>query len=103
VHLLHQVATALARARAEAAGDDDLAVLGQGVANGVQAFLDGIVDEAAGVDDDQVRAFKGLGGLVTLGAELREDEFGVGQVLGAAKLTKPIFGFLAASVVATAS
>ena len=62
-------------ARAQAAGDDDLAVLGQGLANRVQAFLDGIVNETAGVDDDQIRAFKGLGGLVALGAELREDEF----------------------------
>jgi hypothetical protein len=77
---------------AQAAGDDDLAVFGQGLADGVQAFLDRIVDEAAGVDDDQVGALEGLGGLVALGAELREDEFGVGQGLGAAQADKPIRG-----------
>jgi hypothetical protein len=73
---------------AQAAGDDDLAVLGQRLADGVQAFLDRIVDEAAGVDDDQVGALKGLGGLVALGAQLGEDQLGVGQGLGAAQADK---------------
>jgi hypothetical protein len=90
---LDQIAAAARAERApQAAGDDDLAVFGQGFANGVQAFLDGIVDEAAGVDDDQVRALEGLGGLVALGAELREDEFGVGQALGQPRLTNPTLG-----------
>jgi hypothetical protein len=85
VHLAHQVAAALARLGAQATGDDDLAVFGQRLADGVQAFLDRVVDEAAGVDDHQVRAFEGLGGLVALGAQLREDQFGIGQGLGAAQ------------------
>jgi hypothetical protein len=96
VHLPHQVATALALARAQATGDDHLAVLGQRLADGVQAFLDGVVDEAAGVDDHQVGAGEGLGGLVALGAELREDQFGVGQRLGAAQADKADLGRRAA-------
>ena len=60
VHLAHQVAAALARLGAEAAGDDDLAVLGQRLADGVEALLDRVVDEAAGVDDHQVGAGEGL-------------------------------------------
>ena len=49
VRLAHDVALG-----AEAAGDDDLAVLGERLADGVQRFLDRGVDEAAGVDDHQV-------------------------------------------------
>jgi hypothetical protein len=85
VHLLHQVAAALPGLRAQAAGDDDLAVLGQCLADGVQALLDSIVDEAAGVDDHQVGALEALGGFVAFSAQLSEDEFGVGQGLGAAE------------------
>ncbi len=69
-----------------------LAVFGQGFANGVQAFLHGIVNEPAGVDDDEVGALEGLGGFVALGAELREDEFGVRQRLGAAQADESDFG-----------
>jgi hypothetical protein len=47
------------------------------------AFLDGVVNEATGVDDDQVSAFKGFGSLVTLGAQLRQDQLGIGQRFGA--------------------
>ncbi|MNT72138.1 hypothetical protein D3C72_2107090 [compost metagenome] len=84
VHLAHHVAAIVARAGTQAAGDDDLAVFGQRFADGVQAFLDRIVNEAAGVDDDQIRALEGLGGFITLGAQLREDQLGIGQGLGAA-------------------
>ena len=41
---------------AEAAGDDDAAVLGHGLADGVEALLLGAVEEAAGVHDDDVGA-----------------------------------------------
>jgi hypothetical protein len=81
-----------ARLGAQAAGDDDLAVLGQRLADGVQAFLDGVVDEAAGVDDHQVGALEGLGGLVALGAQLGEDQLGVGQRLGAAQADEADLG-----------
>ena len=43
------------RLRAEAAGDDDAAVLLEGFADGIQRFVDGGIDEAAGVHDDDVR------------------------------------------------
>src|SRR2546427_6704250 len=50
--------TTLFRSRlgTQAARDDDLAVLGQRLANGVQALAHGVIDEAAGVDDHQVSA-----------------------------------------------
>ena len=51
---LHDVALG-----AEAAGDDHLAVLGERLADRVERFLDGGVDEAAGVDDDEVGAVVG--------------------------------------------
>ena len=85
VDLAHQVAAVVAGLGTQAAGDDDTAVLGQRLADGVQAFLHRVVDEAAGVDDDEVGTGEGLAGAVALGAELREDEFGVGQRLGAAE------------------
>ena len=46
----------LLRLRAHAAGDDDLAVLGQRLADGVERFRLRAVEEAAGVDDDEVGA-----------------------------------------------
>jgi hypothetical protein len=61
------------------------AVGGQRLADGVQAFLHRIVNEAAGVDDHQVSAFAGLAGFVAFGAQLREDQFGVRERLGAAQ------------------
>ena len=53
---------------------------------GLQNIVDGLglggVNEAAGVHDHQVRAFKGLGSLVALSAQLGQDEFRVGQGFG---------------------
>jgi hypothetical protein len=66
---------------AEASGDHDLAVLGECFADRLQRFLDRGVDEAAGVDDDEVGAGVVLGGFVALGAQLREDALGVDQRL----------------------
>ena len=85
MHLPHQVAAVVAGLRAQAAGDDDLAVAGQRLADGVQAFLDRVVDEAAGVDDHQVGAVVGLAGAVALGLQLGKDQLGIGQRLGAAR------------------
>ena len=82
MHLAHQVAAVGARLGAQATGDDHPAVLGQRLADRVQALAHGIVDEAAGIDDHQIGTGQRLGGLVTLGAELRQDQFGVGQCLG---------------------
>ncbi len=41
---------------AEAARDDDAAVLGHRFADGLEAFVLGAVEEAAGVDDDDIGA-----------------------------------------------
>ena len=41
------------------------------------------------LDDHQVGALVGLAGLVTLGRELSEDQFGVGERLGATQAHKP--------------
>jgi hypothetical protein len=69
---------------AQAAGHDDLAVLRQRLADRVERFRDRGVDEAAGVDDDEVGAgVIGRGG-VALGAQLREDALGVDESLGTA-------------------
>ena len=85
VHLAHQVAAALACLRAEAAGDDDLAVGGERLADRVEALANRVVDEAAGVDDHQVGAGEGLRGRVALGAEPGQDQLGVGERLRAAE------------------
>ena len=69
---------------AQTTGNDDFAILGQRLADGVQRFLDRGVDEAAGVDDDEVGAGVGGRGGVALGAQLREDALGVDERLGTA-------------------
>ena len=61
------------RVRPEAAGDDHFAVLFERLTDGVQRFVDRRVDEAAGIDDYEVRALVGRRHQVTLGAQLRED------------------------------
>jgi hypothetical protein len=64
--------------------DDHLAVLGERLADGAERLLDRGVDEAAGVDDDEVGAgVIGRGG-VALGAQLREDALRIDQRLRAA-------------------
>ena len=70
---------------AQAAGDDHLAVLGQRLADGVERFRDGGVDEAAGVDDDEVGAVVVGRDRVALGAQLREDLLGIDERLRAAE------------------
>jgi hypothetical protein len=61
------------RARAETAGDDHPSVLVERLGDGVQGLIDRRIDEAAGVDDDQI----GLGvsrlELIALGTQSGED------------------------------
>ena len=76
VRLAHHVAL-----RAQAAGDDHLAVGSQRIADRVEAFLHCVVDETAGVDDDEIGPVVGLGSGVALRGELREDQLGIGQGL----------------------
>ncbi len=80
MRLLHDVALGT-----EAAGDDDLAVLLDRFADGFQRFGHGAVDEAAGVDHDQVRLLVARGDLVPFGAHAREDVFGIDGRLGTAE------------------
>ena len=88
VHFTNQVAATVPGFGAQAARDDDTPVLRQGFADGVQALLDRIVNEPAGVDDDQVGSREGLAGLVALGAQLGQDQFGIRQRLRAAQRNK---------------
>jgi hypothetical protein len=53
---------------AQASRHDHLAIFGQRLADGVERFLDRGIDEAAGVDDDEVRAGVVGRGDVTLSA-----------------------------------
>jgi hypothetical protein len=69
----------------EAAGDDHLAVLGERLADRVERFLLRGVDEAAGVDDDEVGAAVRLRGLVAFGAQLGEDALGIDERLRTAE------------------
>ena len=73
------------RTRAETPGHDHLAIARQGFADRVERFVHGVVDETARIDDDEVRVFVGADDVIPLGAQAREDAFGVHQRLGAAE------------------
>jgi hypothetical protein len=64
--------------------DHDLAILGERLADGAERFLDRRVDEAAGVDDDEVGARVIGRGYISLGPELGEDSFGIYECFRAA-------------------
>ena len=71
--------------RAEAAGDDDAAVLGQRLADGVERLGHRGVDEAAGIHDDEVGAAVVGHDVVALGAQARQDLLGIDEGLRAAE------------------
>ena len=91
VNVAHQIIPAIGFFRAQTPRDDNFAVFRQRLANRVQTFFHGIVDKAAGVHDDQIRTLEGFGGLVTFGAELGQNKFGIGQSLGATQTHKTDF------------
>jgi hypothetical protein len=68
-----------------AAGDDDLAVSGHGLADGGQRFLLGAVEKTAGIDDDEVGAIMLARQLIAFGAQPRDDPLGIDQSLGASE------------------
>ncbi|HWA77499.1 MAG TPA: hypothetical protein VG937_34420 [Polyangiaceae bacterium] len=70
---------------AETAGDDDLAVLVQGFADGLKAFIARAVEKTTGVDEDEVSARVIRGDLVALGAQARDDAFAIDQRLRTAE------------------
>ncbi|MEY2720674.1 MAG: hypothetical protein RL597_119, partial [Pseudomonadota bacterium] len=80
------------RVGAEAAGDDHAAVLLQRLADGVQRFVDGRIDEAAGVDHHEVRGAVVGRDHVALGAQAGEDALGVDERLGAAEADESDLG-----------
>jgi hypothetical protein len=63
----------------------DAAVLGDGLADRLEAFFLGAVEEAAGVDQHDIGA--GIVGrhFIAVGAQLGEDALGIDQRLGAAE------------------
>ena len=73
---------------AEAAGDDDLAIFGEGLADRIKRLLDRRVDETAGIDHHQIGAFVAAGDFVALRAQAGQDLFGVGGGLGTAERNK---------------
>ncbi len=77
---------------AHAAGDDDLAVLGHRLADGAERLLLGAVEEAAGVDDNDIGAVMLACQLVALGAQPGDDALGIHQRLGASQRYKADFG-----------
>ncbi len=70
---------------AHAAGDDDATVLGDCLADRGKAFLLGRIEEAAGVNQHDVRAGIISGHLIAVGAQLGEDALAVDQRLGTAE------------------
>ena len=64
----------------------------QRLADGVQRFVDGGVDEAAGVDHDDIRGVVGGRDCIPLRAQLGEDALGIHQRLGAAEADEADFG-----------
>jgi hypothetical protein len=82
----------LIRLGAEAAGHNDPAVLGQRLADGVERFLLGGVDEAAGVHDHQIGAVVAAGQLIPTAAQLGHDALGIHQRLGAAQADEADLG-----------
>ena len=69
---------------AETAGDDHAAVLRQRFADGVQRLLYRRIDEAAGIDHDQIGALVGARNGIAFGAQPGQYLFGIDRGLGTA-------------------
>ena len=59
----------------EATRDDHLAIAGERLADRVERFVHGVVDEAAGVHHDEVGVLVGADDVIPLRAQAREDAF----------------------------
>ena len=79
VNGLDEVFAAIIDSGTQTAGHDHTTVFIQGFRNGVQAFLDRLIDEATGVDDHQISTLKGFAGLITFSTQSGENQLGVGQ------------------------
>src|SRR5690606_10986833 len=69
----------------EASGDDHSSVLGERIGDRVERLPYRLVDEPAGVDDDEIRACVVADDLVALRAQAREDALGVHRGFRAAE------------------
>ena len=92
VHGRYDVLTGGILFGAQATGDDHLTVFGQRLADGVEAFLNGVVDEAASIDHHEIGTVIGTGDVVTFGTQLRQDLLGVDQRLGASERNEADLG-----------
>ena len=73
---------------AQAAANNDAAVFFKRFGNCLQAFFNGFIDEAAGVDDDEVGVLIGRADAVAARAQLRHNTLGVDERLRAAERNK---------------
>ncbi len=73
------------RLGAQTAGDDDLAVFLQRLADGIKAFRLGAVQKAAGVDDHRLGARVIGAHRIAIGAQAGQDAFAIDQRLGTAR------------------
>lgn len=73
---------------AHAAGDDDFAVLGQGLSDRVQRLGLGAIDETTGIDDHHVGIVVFGRDLIALGAQLREGALGIRERFRTAQADK---------------
>jgi hypothetical protein len=80
------------RLRAQAAGDDDLAILGQRLADRLQGFVHRRIDEAAGIHHHEVGRAIARRHFIALGAQAREDALRVDQGLRASQADETDFG-----------
>src|SRR5690554_2676486 len=77
-----------------ATGDYHPAVLGDGLADGIQGLGNVRSDETAGIDQHHIGALVGGHDIVDLGAQVGVESFGVDECLGAAYGDKPDAGVL---------
>ncbi|MNT38757.1 hypothetical protein D3C72_1749650 [compost metagenome] len=84
--------TDLLRALAQAAGDDDLAVLVHRLADRIQRFGHRRIDEATGVDHHHIGRIVGRDDVVAFRPQLGEDALGIDEGLRAAKADEADFG-----------
>jgi len=79
------------RSGAQAARDDHAAVFLQGLADGIQGFIDSRVDESAGVDHDDVRGSIACRDFVPFRAQPRQDALRINERFGAAEADESDF------------
>ena len=69
--------------RPKATGHDDLAIFPQGLPDRIERLFNRSIDEAAGIDDNQVGIAIGWHQVIAFRSKLRHDLFAIDQCLGA--------------------